>query len=208
MRQTPDTILVVSLEATCWETPLEQPPKQHNEVIELAWLPLSFQKLTTGNPVSFFVKPPTSKVSEFCTRITGVKQAQVDKGFSLIDACQKLVNAGSQKLPWASFGDFDRFIFKHQCNTNKVPYPFQIGHWDFATIFAKMMGLEHEVKLPIALKLMGLDFIGERHNSRDEVNNIAALMVETFRRVRGNYATTKITTDRTTEEPGTKETEE
>ncbi len=127
-------------------------------------------------------------------------QPQVDNGFSFDVACQKLIDAGCQKLPYATFGDFDRFIFKHQCNQTKVPYPFKVGHWDFSTTFAKMMGLEHEVKLPIAMKLFGMDFIGVRHNSKDEAYNIARLMAATFNRVRGNnYGQVNTNTTNTTE---------
>lgn len=87
-------------------------------------------------------------------------------------------------MPFITYGEFDKKIFKMQCDDMKIQYPFS-SHWDFSQTFAKMMGLEHEVSLPVAMKLVDLEFEGMRHKGRDEAYNIARLMKETFTRIRG-----------------------
>jgi inhibitor of KinA sporulation pathway (predicted exonuclease) len=186
MRKTPDTFLIVSIEASCWEKPLDQPIGQKNEIIEIGAAHLSLTKLTIGNSHNFIIKPSKSTISEFCTRITGLTQARVDKGMSFAEACVLLTKKlNSINMPFITYGEFDKKIFKWQCDDMKIQYPFP-SHWDFSQTFAKMMGLEHEVSLPVAMKLMGLEFEGMRHKGRDEAYNIARLMAETFKRIRGN----------------------
>lgn len=186
MKKMPDTLLVVDCEATCWEKPKDQPAGQKNEIIQISMVPLSLRNLTVGEPKSLFVKPSTSKVSRFCTRITSLTQEQVDAGISFKEACEHLVKEFSSKTtPWVSWTDYDCKQFQYQCKEMKVDYPFGAGHWDFSTTFAKMMGLEHDVSLTIALKIVGLEFEGARHSDANEAFNIARVMIETFRRVRG-----------------------
>lgn len=188
MKKMPDTLLVVDVEATCWERPGDQPPASKNEIIEIGIVPLSLIDLKIGEPKSILVKPIKSKVSKFCTRITTLTQEQVDTGISFREACEKLAKEmDSQSIPWVSWGDYDRKQFLWQCEDFKCPYPFGAGHWNFKDTFAKMMGFEHDLSLPIALKFMGLEFTGTCHRGADEANNIAKIMVESFRRLRGSY---------------------
>src|SRR6478672_4391651 len=73
---------------------------------------------------SIIVKPRTSKVSQFCTSLTTLTQADVDKGISLFDACRHLEGEyDSPHIPWCSWGDFDREQFKKECK-GYVRYPF------------------------------------------------------------------------------------
>lgn len=192
MKKVPDTLLVVDVEATCWELPKDQPAGAKNEIIEIGIVPISLADLTIGEPKSILIKPATSKVSRFCTRLTTLTQAQVDAGISFREACKILIDdLDSQKIPWVSWGDYDKKQFQYQCDETKTPYPFGAGHWNFKDTYAKMMGMEHDVSLPIALKVMGLEFTGTRHRGADEALNISKIMIESFRRMRGHYAKTQ-----------------
>jgi inhibitor of KinA sporulation pathway (predicted exonuclease) len=185
MRKMPDTLLAVSIEATCWERPSDQPPTMKNEIIEIGIVPVSLIEPKMGEPRSILVKPIKSKVSKFCTRITSLTQEQVDTGISFREACEILVKEyNSPNIPWVSWGDFDRKIFVWQCDDFKCPYVFGAGHWDISTTFAKMMGLEHDVGLAIALNLIGLEFEGIRHRGADEAKNTARIMISMFGKLR------------------------
>ena len=188
MKKMPDTVLIVDVESTCWERPNEQPPHQKNDIIEIGVVPLSLLNLTIGKAKNIIVKPTTSKVSKFCTRLTGLTQKEVDAGMSFKDACKKLVSeSDTQKIPWVSWTDYEPKQFKWQCAAEKVAYPFGAGHWSFSDTFAKTMGLEHDVGLIAALKVMGMQFEGTHHRGRWDALNIAKLMVEYCRRLRGHY---------------------
>ncbi|SRR5258708_322472 len=187
-KRMPDTILCIDINATCWERPLEQPPGQKNEIIEIGYVPLSIIKLTIGEPKTIIIRPKTSKVSQFCTRITGITQEEVDIGISFKDACQKLIKENdSLKFPYVSYGLYDKKHLEYQCADTKTVYPFSKGmHWNFRDMFARMMGLEHDVSLAIAVKMLGLEFDGVYHRSQFDALNTARVMVECFKRLRGD----------------------
>ena len=107
-------ILVIDIEATCWEG--NPPPDQENEIIEIG---LCVVEPYTGNRVekkSILVRPERSQVSTFCTQLTSLTQGQVDGGISFQKACQILQDMyHSKDSVWASYGDYDRELFEKQC---------------------------------------------------------------------------------------------
>src|SRR3954467_4055740 len=84
-----DHVLVIDIEATCWDGGF--PPKgETNDIIEIGLTPL---ELSTGRRLekrSILVRPERSKVSPFCTSLTTLTQAQVDTGIRFKDACKLL----------------------------------------------------------------------------------------------------------------------
>src|ERR1700722_11833027 len=84
-------VLVIDVEASCWEEPKDQPPGQKNEIIELGLTTVALPDLNISNPVSILVKPTTSKISPFCTKITTLTQELVDTGLPFKEMCEKLI---------------------------------------------------------------------------------------------------------------------
>ena len=83
-----DHILVIDLEATCWDGP--PPPGEVSEIIEIGVCPL---ELATGRRLgkrSLLIKPTRSRVSEFCTRLTTLTPEQVATGITCTEACEIL----------------------------------------------------------------------------------------------------------------------
>ena len=72
-----DVIIVVDLEATCWEG--DPPPGQEKEIIEIGVCTLDIASGTRSDKQSILVRPETSWVSEFCTRLTTLTQEQIDR---------------------------------------------------------------------------------------------------------------------------------
>lgn len=98
------TILVVDLEATCWESPAEKPQGEANEIIEIGW---ALVDLKQNPPVTIrdgtvLVKPTRSNVSKFCTQLTTITAELLEaEGVSLKEAFQTLVTElQSNKLVW------------------------------------------------------------------------------------------------------------
>ncbi|MFH1038179.1 MAG: 3'-5' exonuclease [PVC group bacterium] len=119
-----DQIIVVDVEATCWEG--KAPDEQVNEIIEIGICPL---EISTGKRLgkeSILVRPDHSTVSEFCTHFTTLTQEQVNKGMSFEAACGVLREKYiTRKRTWASYGEYDRNQFQRQCRLFGVEYPFQ-----------------------------------------------------------------------------------
>jgi inhibitor of KinA sporulation pathway (predicted exonuclease) len=180
-----DHILVIDIESTCWDGGF--PPKgQANDVIEIGLCPL---EVATGRRLerrSILVKPERSTVGPFCTQLTTLTQAQVDGGILFKDACRLLEDEyRSADRLWASFGDYDRRQFEKQCRDTGVRYPFGPSHLNAKTLFAVSRALPSEVGLPQALALLGLKQEGTHHRGHDDAWNIAAVLWETLRKMRG-----------------------
>lgn len=170
-----DQILVVDLEATCWEG--SPPLGQRHEIIEIG---LCVLDIATGrrldNP-TLIVRPMQSTVSDYCTRLTTLTQAHVEAGISLARACQILRDEyGSRQRIWASYGDYDRRMLKSACRTSNVAYPFGSRHLNVKTLFAAVHALREEISLAKAMETMGWPLEGTLHRGGDDAWNIARIL--------------------------------
>lgn len=179
-----DRILVVDLEATCWDGP--PPAGEMNEIIEIGLATLDLETLERGEKTSLIVRPERSRVSSFCTELTTLTQEQVDEGMSFAAACEELkTRFRSHQRTWASFGDYDRRQVERQCALFGVPYPFGATHLNVKNLLALGRGLRREVGLDRAMKLVGLPLEGTHHRGHDDAWNIAAVLATLLRAQRG-----------------------
>lgn len=182
-----DKILVVDVESTCWEG---QPPAgEESEIIEIGVCLLSVADGDRGDRASILTHPERSKVSAFCTGLTTLTQEQVDGGISFAEACSILANEyASGKRLWASYGDYDRQMFEHQCRLGGVPYPFGKGHINVKSLLAVAGGLHREVGLDRAMQHVGIQFEGTHHRGSDDAWNVAAVLWQLLRSARTGLA--------------------
>jgi inhibitor of KinA sporulation pathway (predicted exonuclease) len=172
-----DQIIVIDVEATCWEG--NPPPGQENEIIEIGICPVD---VASGRPLEkegILVKPERSTVSDYCTRLTTLTQAQVEKGISFAEACAILKSKYRAKdRVWASYGDYDRRQFEKQCQSFRIGYPFGPTHINVKNLFAILHGLPKEVGMSQALELLEFPLEGVHHRAEDDVGNIARILSE------------------------------
>lgn len=167
---------VIDVEATCWDG--MPPAGQVSEIIEIG---LCVVDLTNGERVDkhqLMVRPQRSQVSEFCTSLTGITQANVDKGIEFSAACETLdreFRSGSRA--WASWGDYDRKQFERQCSASGIKYPFSQRHVNAKAVFAATNGLKKRPGMASALSIAGLPLEGRHHSGVDDAWNIAALVL-------------------------------
>lgn len=167
---------VVDVEATCWEG--QPPPGAVSEIIEIG---LTVVDLTARERVErhrILVRPARSRVSAFCTELTGLTQEEVDGGVGFAEACRVLAarhHAGAR--PWASWGDYDRHQFTRQCAATGTPYPFGHRHHNAKTVFTEARGLRKRPGMAHALRLTGPPLEGRHHSGEDDAWNIAALVL-------------------------------
>lgn len=174
-----DQIIVIDLEATCWEG--DPPPDQEKEIIEIGLCLLDVASGTRGEHASIVVRPERSTVSAFCTELTTLTQEEVDAGVSFAEACRLLREEyGARRRAWASFGDYDRQQFERQCRSQQVVYPFGSRHINVKTLASLVYHLPEEVELPRALELAGLSLEGHHHRGIDDAWNIAGLLAATL----------------------------
>ena len=179
-----DQILVVDLEATCWEG--DPPAGEENEIIEIGVCSLDVATGQRRDKRSMLVRPERSQVSAFCTSLTTLTQEQVDGGMRFAEACGVIRKElrGQDRL-WASYGDYDRRMFERQCAARGVGYPFGPSHLNVKSLLALGLGLTREVGLDEALGLLGLPLEGTHHRGHDDAWNIAAVLGKVLGAMRG-----------------------
>lgn len=169
-----NALLVVDVEATCWDG--EPPAGQVHEIIEIGICVVDLGRRERGERRSVLVRPRRSRVSAFCTELTGLSQAEVDTGIDFADACALLrreLRADSRT--WGSWGDYDRKQFERQCAVGRVAYPFSARHRNLKAEFAERLGLRKRPGMAQALRLAELPLEGRHHRGVDDAWNIAAL---------------------------------
>lgn len=170
-----DQIIVIDVEATCWEG--KAPEGQVSEIIEIGVCPLEVSSGRRLGKESILVRPEHSTVSEFCTQLTTLTQEEVDGGISFPETCDLLrENYLTKKRTWASYGDYDRKQFERQCRLYNVGYPFGSSHINVKNLFAIMHGLHQEVGMSRALEYLNLPLEGTHHRAGDDAGNIARIL--------------------------------
>lgn len=172
-----DKILVIDVEATCWES--KPPPGQESEIIEIGICVLDVRLGKRVDKRSILVRPERSRVSPFCTKLTTLTQEQVDTGITFREACRILKKEYmSKKRVWASYGDYDRRKFERECASKKISYPFGPTHINVKNLFALKYRLQREPGMAQALKEAGLSLEGVHHRGGDDAWNIANLLCQ------------------------------
>jgi inhibitor of KinA sporulation pathway (predicted exonuclease) len=168
-------ILVIDVEATCWRG--SAPPGEQNEIIEIGACLLHPVTGQRSERESILVRPQRSKVSDFCTELTTLTQAQVDAGMPFLEACELLrTRYHSPERVWASYGDYDRKQFQAQCASFGVEYPFSAKHINVKAAFARLEGLSKPVGMAGALKRLQHPLEGTHHRGGDDAWNIAVIL--------------------------------
>lgn len=175
MAQSSDKILVIDIEATCWED--APPPGQQKEIIEIGICMYDVVNDTVGDKYSILVRPAVSEISEFCTQLTSITAEQVaEDGFEFADACRVLVESyRARDHLWASWGSVDRKLFRKQCRRMGLSYPFGKKHLNIADGFSACFGGPRR-SMRAALRLAGVEFIGQHHRGAVDAWNTARLL--------------------------------
>lgn len=170
-----DQIVVVDVEATCWEG--HPPPGEKSDIIEIG---VCMLQTATGKRLekeSLLVRPERSRVGPFCAQLTTLTQEQVEKGMPFADACRRLRETyDSRNRVWASYGDYDRKQFESQCRDLNVPYPFGPSHINVKTVLAVLLGMTKEFGMARGLDRLGLPLEGTHHRGADDAWNIAGIL--------------------------------
>lgn len=171
-----NSIIIVDLEATCWDGPI--PEGQQSEIIEIGvcLLDKATGEITANEGI--LIKPECSTVSPFCTRLTTLTQEQLDHhGTSFEAACTQLYDQyGSLANTWASYGAYDLNMMRAQCQERGITYPLPDNHINVKNYFGKKRGLKRNTGMAGALEILGLPLEGTHHRGCDDALNIARIM--------------------------------
>ena len=169
------TVLVVDIESTCWKNH-KIPQRQRNEIIEVGICTLGIFTGDIDEEQGILIQPTESKLSGFCTELTGITQTMLDEeGGTFEDACATLVgDYDAQNRLWVSWGNYDRRMFQQQCERRGVAYPFAEQHLNLKNLFANIYG--NRLGMKAALDKIKLPLQGRHHRGVDDAMNIARIM--------------------------------
>jgi inhibitor of KinA sporulation pathway (predicted exonuclease) len=178
-------VLVLDVESTCWEPPTAQPKDEISEVIEIGVAVVNTKELKIVENESIIIRPQKSKVSPFCTKLTTLTQEYVDQGTTFQAAMEILRrNYKSQDRVFISWGDYDRNMFRRNCDEYGVKYPFGPRHVNLRNTFTLLHGLESEPGMDQALELLGMKLDGTHHRGVDDARNIGNILLHTVKKFR------------------------
>ncbi|WP_103867338.1 3'-5' exonuclease [Aquimarina sp. I32.4] len=174
--KTTNTIIIIDLEATCWNGSI--PKGQVNEIIEIGICLLDTQTGSISKNQGILVKPERSEVSPFCTELTTITQELLDtKGISFEAACKILrTEYLGYQYTWASYGQYDLNMMRKQCSVRGVDYPLSANHINVKTLFSEVKGLRRKVGMKGALGILEIPLEGTHHRGVDDAKNIAKIL--------------------------------
>ncbi len=176
MRPKTDKIIVVDVEATCWAEHIS-PPGETQEIIEIGVAVIDTLTKSIVHKESVVVRPIESKISEFCTQLTGWTQEIVDYGLDFDEACHQLQKVYDTKYcTWGAWGNFDKNIFTEQCKRRHVDYPFSWNYINIMNLAALKFGWKKGRGMMKALAALNILHTGRHHNGGDDAFNIAKIL--------------------------------
>mgnify|MGYP001797483586 CR=1 FL=1 len=168
-------IIIIDLEATCWEK--KKPKGAHHDIIEFG---VAVLEIATGDILAnegLLVRPTSSEISPFCTELTTITPEMVADAPDFKTACTQLVEQfATKRHPWASFGAYDYNQLQRQCNREQVNFPLSMQHLNVKALFALQHQLKHPIGMAGVLKSLNLPLEGTHHRGIDDARNIARIL--------------------------------
>jgi 3'-5' exoribonuclease 1 len=168
-----DYIGVVDFEATCIES--SQFNKYPNEIIEFPIVLVNARTLQIEDTFSLYCKPTINpKLSEFCTKLTGITQHTVDKAEEFPVVLEKVNDWLTSKqligpnkkyeFALATDGPWDMQHFLDlQCHHSGIEYPYWAKEWiNIRKMFANWYGTR-PCGISKMLSYFELQFEGNEH---------------------------------------------
>lgn len=174
--KTTDKIIVIDLEATCWEG--QPPARQVSEIIEIGICELDTLTGAISKSKGILIKPTRSTISPFCTQLTTITPELVAReGVTFSEAIEMLQEEYEADIyTWASYGMYDLNMLMKQCKFRNIKYPLNHQHINVKELFAEKFGLAKSTGMNWALKLLKFPLEGTHHRGVDDAKNIAKIL--------------------------------
>ena len=171
-------IIVVDLEATCWDMPAEQ-AKLTSEIIEVGVCVLNIFTGEITKSAGLIVKTRQSKISPFCENLTSITQVMVDAGMKFEKAMKILkMEYGSSSRAMAGYGNYDQNMMTRQCLNYAITPPFGPTYLNISEQVSFKLKTNGRLGLEGALAGFGLSFEARPHRGVDDAVQAARVRWE------------------------------
>ncbi|NIA69033.1 exonuclease domain-containing protein [Pelagibius litoralis] len=171
--------VVFDLEATCWPRGREEAP---SEIIEIGAVCFGMpgSQPVGGDEFQTFVRPfMAPRLSEFCTELTTIRQADVDGAPAFPKAIADFHRwaAGGGGYILAAWGNYDGAQIARDCGKHGIDNPFElVPYVNVKVAFAKHLKLRRSMGLDNALKKVGLRQEGTAHRAIDDARSVVRIL--------------------------------
>lgn len=175
-------ICLLDLEATCAE---ENYPPDEMESIQIGVVMYDTHELCVVDEYMAYVKPVLHcELTDFCTKLTGVKQSDVDNAKKFPEAFSDMLSWASQwcrpdELVIASWGNYDcnQFLRDARRHDYALPEGFVERHINLSYVSAKQNSVPRKQRsLKQSVHYYGYDMIGRHHDALDDARSMAQLL--------------------------------
>ena len=169
-------LLVVDLEATCWED--KNDTSKVMEIIEIGAVLADSKTLEIMSEFQSFVKPILNPIlSDYCLNLTTIKQEEVDSAEMFPSVLARLLDfcGETNDVTLASWGDYDRKQLILDCARFGVQYPFGADHLNIKELFTERKGSK-KCGMKKALRILGIPLEGMHHRGLDDARNIFKIL--------------------------------
>jgi inhibitor of KinA sporulation pathway (predicted exonuclease) len=177
-----EKILVIDFEFTCWRG---RPPKgMSQEILEIGLAEVDLVNGKILNRDSIIIKPESSVVSKFCTKLTTITNEQVEKSGIILSDAFNLLNKkyDLQNICWGSWGKFDKTHLSKECKSKNIDFPFSKDYVDIQKHFSKTKKDKSRLySVENALKELGTEFKGTPHRADVDAYNTAIIYLSMYR---------------------------
>lgn len=182
-------LLILDFEANC----IEEGKLECQEIIEFPVVPIDMKNLKVMEDKIFhtYVKPTVvPKLTDFCTKLTGITQAQVDQGVELTEVLKKLEQWRTDNFftfhnsTYVTCGKWDlNTCLKNEAAYKKLKVPDHLRK--FINIKDAWCSTFTEPKspgMPGMLDSLKLTLDGKHHSGIDDSKNIAKIAIGLIQR--------------------------
>ncbi|KAL3876810.1 hypothetical protein ACJMK2_034604 [Sinanodonta woodiana] len=183
-------LVVIDFESTCWK----DGKFRTQEIIEFPAVLLNTETGEIEGEFHHYVQPQEDPIlSEFCTELTGINQAQVDDGIPLPICLRKFSHwldklqnekdlrfnssdPHKNKGTFVTWSDWDLGVcLLYECKRKQILKPIQLNSWiDLRATYRKFYARKPN-GLNGALEDLGITFQGREHSGLDDARNTAKL---------------------------------
>lgn len=170
-------LLVYDCEATCWND--REKTRNEGELIEIGIVPIDLSTFEVREDLSYsaLIKPANTRISQYCTELTGISQDQIDERAKTFDVVvDEILNKYQQRVANGSWGNFDPKIVKKAAKAYDTRFPFEDTHYNLKNMYSLLSGRSRELSLIKAIEAEGLSFKGTQHTAIDDAINTAIII--------------------------------
>lgn len=178
--------VVIDFEATCDKERKPQP----QEIIEFPSVLVNSMTGQVEDCFQIYVRPTYNQVlTDFCKELTGIQQAQVDKGVLLSEALLmhdkwlEVKGIKNTKFAVVTWSNWDcRVMLESECRLKGIQKPPYFNRWiNLKVPFQEVFG-GVRCNLKEAIQVAGLVWEGRAHCGLDDARNTAHLLMHLMRR--------------------------